>query len=182
MSLLGKKTIVLGVTGSIAAYKAADIASRLVKLDACVRVVMTPAAARFISPLTLQTLSRNPVALDPWEEPREWLPNHIPLADAADLLLVAPATANTLACFAHGLAPNLLTNIYLATRAPVMLAPAMNSNMLAHPATRANLDVLRERGDIIIEPDTGVLACGAVGKGRLAPVEAIVERVTAFFN
>ena len=127
------KTIILGVTGSIAAYKAADLTSMLVQAGADVRVVMTEAATRIVAPITLQTLSRNPVAVDIWEEENGWQPGHIDLADSADLLAVVPATANTMASFAHGLAPNLLCNIYLATQAPVLIAPAMNGKMLAHP-------------------------------------------------
>jgi phosphopantothenoylcysteine synthetase/decarboxylase len=184
MPFLNGKHIVLGVTGSIAAYKAADLASQLVKLGAQVHVVMTREAAQFITPLTLRTLSRNPVALDQWAAPApaDWQPEHVALADLADLLLVAPATAHTLACFAHGLAPDLLTSLYLATRAPVMLAPAMNGKMLEHPATTANLDTLRARGHIVIEPAEGTLACGYEGRGRLAPVPEIIERVTNFFG
>ncbi|MDR1818335.1 MAG: phosphopantothenoylcysteine decarboxylase [Puniceicoccales bacterium] len=179
MPPLKGKTVVLGVTGSIAGFKAADIASQLVKLGADTRVVMTREAERFITPLTLQTLSRNPVAGDLWAPPAAWEPEHIALAERADLLLVAPATAHILACFAHGLAPDLLTCVYLATRAPVLLAPAMNSAMLEHPATRANLETLRARGNEIIEPASGVLACGTTGNGRLAPVDEIIARVTA---
>ncbi|MDR2512723.1 MAG: phosphopantothenoylcysteine decarboxylase [Puniceicoccales bacterium] len=182
MPFLTDKKILLGVTGSIAACKAADIASQLVKLGAQVHVVMTREATRFVQPLTLQTLSRNPVASDLWETPTAWPPPHIELASGADLFLVAPATAHTLACFAHGLAPDLLTNLYLATRAPVMLAPAMNSAMLAHPATAANLTTLRLRGHAIIEPAGGMLACGQEGQGRLAPVPEIIERITTFLS
>jgi phosphopantothenoylcysteine synthetase/decarboxylase len=182
MPTLNGKHIVLGVTGSIAAYKAAEIASQLVKLGAEVRIIMTEAATHFITPLTLQTLSRNPVALDQWTPPADWRPEHISLAEWGDLLLVAPATAHTLACFAHGLAPNLLTSVYLANRAPVMLAPAMNDGMLAHVATQANLATLRSRGHAIIEPVEGTLACGVTGNGRLAPVAEILERVTMFFD
>lgn len=180
MPFLNDKKIILGVTGSIAAYKAADITSQLVKLGAQVHVVMTCEATRFIQPLTLQTLSRSPVATDLWEASASWPPPHIELADGADLFLVAPATAHILACFAHGLAPDLLTSLYLATSAPVMLAPAMNCAMLAHPATVANLSTLRLRGHAIIEPAGGMLACGQEGQGRLAPVAEIIERVTAF--
>lgn len=182
MPFLHGKRIVLGVTGSIAAYKAADITSQLVKLGAEVQVVMTREATQLIQPLTLQVLSRRPVASDLWAEGQGWQPGHIEIADSADLLLVAPATAHTLACFAHGLAPDLLTGIYLATPAPVMLAPAMNGKMLDHAATQANLAVLRARGHAIIEPAEGLLACGYEGKGKLAPVEEIVERVTTFFD
>jgi len=181
MSVSGKR-IVLGVTGSIAAYKAADIASSLSKAGADVRVVMTREAQEFITPMTLQTLSRNPVAGDMWDRQNEFRCGHIDLADSADLLLVAPLTAHTLACFAQGLAPDLLTSIYLATPAPVMLAPAMNGKMYQHPATQSNIKILRERGCAFIEPDTGLLACGYEGVGRLAPVEQILERVGAFFE
>jgi phosphopantothenoylcysteine decarboxylase len=177
MPSLDGQTIILGVTGSIAAYKAADIASELTKLGAGVFVVMTKEATQIIAPLTLQVLSRHPVGVDLWEEGKGWQPGHIELADQADLLLVAPATANILACFAHGLAPDLLTAIYLATPAPVMIAPAMNGKMLAHPATRANLATLRARGHHFVDPTAGVLACGYEGEGKLAPVADIVCRV-----
>ncbi|MDX2111255.1 MAG: flavoprotein [Verrucomicrobiota bacterium] len=175
-SLTGK-TIILGVTGSIAAYKAADIVSQLVKQDASVHVVMTTGATKLITPLTLQTLSRNPVSYDLWSEGDDWKPGHIELADKADILVVAPATANILACFAHGLAPDLLTSIYLATPAPVLLAPAMNGKMLAHPATQLNLDTLRKRGHLMLDPSEGLLACGYEGKGKLAPVDQIVAAI-----
>ncbi len=181
---LENKLIVLGVTGSIAAYKAADIASQLVKLGADVHAVMTKEATRFLAPLTLQTLSRNPVGVDLWDEGQGWQPGHIELADKADLLLVAPATAHTIACFALGLAPDLLTSIYLATaaKAPVMIAPAMNGKMLDHPATRHNLKLLRDRNHIIIEPDQGLLACGYEGKGKLSSVEKIIAPIIDLFQ
>ncbi len=182
MPSLDGKTIVLGVTGSIAAYKAADITSQLTKLGANVFCVMTKEAAQIIQPLPLQVLSRNPVGVDLWEEGKGWQPGHIELADKADLLLVAPATANILACFAHGLAPDLLTSIYLATPAPVMIAPAMNGKMLAHPATQANLKTLQARGHHFIEPAEGLLACGYEGRGKLAPVEEIVRRAEEFLT
>ncbi len=168
------RTIVLGVTGSIAAYRAADITSQLTRRGASVFPVMTEEATRLITPLTLQTLARNPVAYDLWKEAESWQPGHIELADNADLLLVAPATAHTLACFARGLAPDLLTSLYLATRAPVLLAPAMNGHMLEHPATRANFEILRQRGHTFVDPTEGLLACGYEGQGRLAPVEEIL--------
>ena len=174
------KRIVLGVTGSIAAYKAAELTSLLVAAGAEVRVVMTEAATRLIGPITLQTLSRNPVAIDLWSEDGSWQPGHIELADSADLLAVVPATANTIAAFAHGLASNLLGNIYLATRAPVLIAPAMNGKMLAHPATVANLRTLADRGHILLDTDEGMLACGYAGKGKLLAVPQIfaaIERV-----
>lgn len=175
--LLANRTIILGVTGSIAAYKAADITSRLTERGASVFPVMTEAATKLIQPMTLQTLARNPVAYDLWKEAEGWQPGHIDLADQADLLLVAPATANCLANFAHGLAPDLLGSIHLATRAPVMMAPAMNGKMLSHPATQANLQVLQSRGVQFVEPDTGMLACGYEGKGKLAAVDDIVQSV-----
>lgn len=180
MALKGK-CIVLGVTGSIAAYKAADLCSSLTKLGADVHVVMTREAKEFITPMTLQTLSRNPVASNMWSERSEFQCGHIDLADRADLFLVAPLTAHTMACFAQGLAPDLLTSIYLATAAPVMLAPAMNCKMFEHPATRQNLKTLSERGCHIIDPAEGLLACGYEGVGKLAPVDRIVESVQAFF-
>ncbi len=176
------KIIVLGVTGSIAAYKSADIVSQLNKEEAETYVVMTREAEAFITPMTLQTLSRNPVSTDLWEEGNGWQPGHIELADKADLLLVAPATANIIACFAYGLAPDLLTSIYLATPAPVMIAPAMNGKMLSHPATQQNLKVLRDRGNIIIEPDQGMLACGYEGKGKLSSVETILSAIETNFS
>ncbi|MGF1453122.1 MAG: flavoprotein [Opitutales bacterium] len=178
-SLRGR-TIILGVTGSIAAYKAADLTSQLVKREAEVFAVMTAEAAKLLGPITLRTLSRNPVAVDLWEADAGWQPGHIELADRADLVVVAPATAHTLACFAHGLAPDLLTSLYLATPAPVLLAPAMNGKMLHHPATQANLQSLRDRGHSIVEPQTGgMLACGYEGAGKLAPIDEIIHAIEA---
>jgi phosphopantothenoylcysteine synthetase/decarboxylase len=180
-TVLYGRTIILGVTGSIAAFKAADIISRLTEAGAQVFPVMTESACRFIQPLTLQTLARNPVVYDMWKEIEAWQPGHIDLADRADLLLVAPATAHCLANFAHGHASDLLSSVHLATRAPVMLAPAMNGKMLEHAATQANIATLRQRGYHFIEPDTGMLACGYEGKGKLAAVEIIVQTVKDFF-
>lgn len=180
-SLQGK-TVVLGVSGSIAAYKAAELVSLLRKRGADVFVVMTSAATRFITPLTLRALSRNPVTDNLWAEGAGWQPGHIELADKADLLLVAPATANVLARFARGLADDELTSLYLACRAPVVLAPAMNGKMYDHPATLANRRILEERGHIFVGPEEGMLACGYEGQGRLLPVERIVERVEALLS
>ncbi|MEZ5275920.1 MAG: flavoprotein [Opitutaceae bacterium] len=171
------KTIVVGITGSIAAYKGADLVSRLRKAGASVHVVLTEGGARFITPLTLQALSRNPVATDLWDEGNGWQPGHIDLADRADLLVVAPATADVIARFAHGLAPDFLCSLYLACRAPVLIAPAMNGKMYLHPATQANLETLRSRGNTFVGPEEGMLACGYEGIGRLWPVEQIVERI-----
>ena len=181
-SILKDRTILLGVTGSIAAFKAADITSRLSEAGADVFPIMTTGACSFIQPLTLQTLSRNPVASDIRNEGESWQPGHIDLADRADLLLVAPASARCIAQFAHGLAPDLLTSVHLATPAPVMLAPAMNGKMLTHSATQSNIQTLQARGCHFIEPQSGMLACGYEGPGRLAAVETIVEGVINFFQ
>ena len=174
-------TILLGITGSIAAYKAADLASQLVKLGHDVHVVMTRAAAEFITPLTLQTLTRNPVLVALEDEKLSWKPGHIDLADQADLLLVAPATANVLAQFAHGLAPDPLSSIYLALprTTPVLIAPAMNGKMWLHPATQRSVQQLQQDGCAFVGPAVGDLACGYEGIGRLAPVEDILVCVSA---
>jgi len=171
--------IILGVTGSIAAYKAADIASQLTKLGHEVTCVLTKEALEFVTPLTLQTLSRRPVISDLFAEKNGWQPGHIHLADSADLLLIAPATANVLASMAHGFANDALTAIALATRAPVLIAPAMNGKMWLHPATQQNVTKLKTWGHEFIEPAEGLLACGYEGVGRLADVGEIVERTKA---
>jgi phosphopantothenoylcysteine synthetase/decarboxylase len=172
------RTIILGVTGSIAAYKAAEIASLLRKSGHDVHAVMTRAAADFITPLTLATLTRNPVLSDLSEEKEGgWKPGHIELADRADLLLVAPASADTIARLAHGLADDALGAVALATRAPLLIAPAMNGKMWEHPATRANVETLKGRGARFVGPAEGMLACGYEGTGRLAEVAEIVARV-----
>lgn len=181
-TLLKGRTIILGVTGSIAAFKAADLTSRLTEAGASVYPVLTASATRFITPLTLQTLARNPASFDLWEEEKEWQPGHIELADRADLLLVAPATAHCIGLFAHGLAPDLLSSIHLATEAPVMIAPAMNGKMLGHAATQANMQTLLARGYHFIEPGEGMLACGYEGKGKLASVDVILKAVVSLFS
>ena len=168
--------ITIGVTGSIAAYKACELVRLFVKRGDEVRVVMTAAAQKFVTPLTFQTLSRNPVGTDQFAPPEAWRPEHIAFAEA-DAVVVAPATANVIAKMAHGLADDLLTATLLATRAPVCVAPAMNDGMWANPATQANLAALRERGVKIIEPATGELACGSEGKGRFASPEEICKVV-----
>ncbi len=168
-------TIILGVTGSIAAHKAAGIASQLVKDGHDVHCVMTRSATEFITALTLQVISRNPVLVSLEDEKQSWKPGHIDLADRADLLLVAPATANTLGNFANGLAPDPLSGIYLATRAPVLIAPAMNGKMWQHPATQRNVDRLSQDGCQFIGPeDEGMLACGYSGPGRLMAQDQII--------
>lgn len=174
---LAGKTIILGVTGGIAAFKAAALCSRLVALGADVRVIMTEGATRFITPLTMQTLSRNPVATDVFEEPDAASIRHIAWADEADLVVVAPATANVIGKMAAGLADDMLTATLLATTAPVLVAPAMNVHMLEHPAVVRNMETLAARGVRFVEPGTGQLACGYVGKGRLAEPEDIVAAV-----
>lgn len=167
--------VILGVSGSIAAYKAADIASRLVKEGVDVHVILTEAAERFITPLTLQTLSRNPVIRATDVTQSDWKPVHIALADRATLLLVAPATADLLAQLSLGLAGHPLTEVALATRAPLLIAPAMNGNMWLHPATQQHVTTLKNRGAQFIGPAEGLLACGYEGLGRLAEPHEIVE-------
>ena len=173
-----KTNIVLGVTGSIAAHKAADLASLLTKQAFAVRVVMTADAQRFITPLPFKTLSRHPVLTDLYDEEEGWQPSHIKLADEADLLLIAPATAQLIARLAQGLADDALTCIALALnpQAKLLIAPAMNGKMWLHPATRANVATLKSRGAEFIGPDEGLLSCGYEGLGRLWPVEKIAER------
>lgn len=172
------KNIVLGVTGSIAAYKAADLASLLTKAGHSVHVVMTADAQRFITPLPFKTLSRHPVITDLYDEEEGWKPTHIRLADEADLLLLAPATANVLAKLAHGLADDALTCIALALnpKAKLLIAPAMNGKMWLHPATQQNVATLTARGAAFIGPEAGLLSCGYEGIGRLWPVEQIATR------
>ncbi|MFO1488175.1 MAG: flavoprotein [Verrucomicrobiota bacterium] len=169
------KNIILGVAGSIAAHKAADLASLLTKQGAEVHVVMTADAQRFITPLPFKTLSRNPVVTDLYDEEEGWKPTHIKLADEADLLLIAPATANVIAKLAHGLADDALTCIALALnpKAKLLIAPAMNGKMWLNPATQENVAALKQRGAVFIGPETGMLSCGYEGIGRLWPVDKI---------
>lgn len=173
-----KFNIVLGVTGSIAAYKAADLTSQLTKAGCDVHVVMTGDAQKFITPLPFKTLSRNPVVTDLYDEEEGWKPTHIKLADEADLLLIAPATANVIAKMANGLADDALTCIALAlnVKARLLLAPAMNGKMWLHPATQQNVTTLKARGAHFIGPEEGMLSCGYEGIGRLWPVEQIAAR------
>lgn len=170
------KTIVLGVCGSIAAYKAADLTSQLVKRGHAVFVVLTKSAAEFVGPMTFQTLSKNPVTCGVFDERDSWRPTHIDLADRADLFLVAPATANVIAKLAVGLADDALTSIALATRAPFLIAPAMNGKMWQHPATQQNVETLKSRGANFIGPEEGMLACGYEGVGRLWKVDEIAAK------
>ncbi|MEP7014347.1 MAG: flavoprotein [Verrucomicrobiota bacterium] len=170
------RCVVLGVTGSIAAYKSAELASLLVKQGHDVFVVMTKDATEFITPLTLQTLSKNPVMSSFYDEKENWRPGHIELADRANLLLIAPATAHIIAELAHGLAGHPLGAIALATRAPILIAPAMNGKMWEHRATQENVEILKARGVDFIGPEEGMLACGYEGVGRLWKVDDIAFR------
>ena len=178
MQLKGKH-IILGITGSIAAYKAAMLCRLLVKEGAEVRVIMTPLAKQFITPLTMATLSKHPILVEFFNpENGEWN-SHVSLGEWADMLLIAPATANTLAKMTTGIADNLLLTTYLSARSVVAVAPAMDLDMYAHITTQQNLRTLAERGVAIIEPEAGELASGLVGKGRMAEPEEIVEEVKA---
>lgn len=172
-----RPNVVLGVTGSIAAYKAADLCSQLVKAGCDVRVVMTADAQKFITPLPFKTLSRHAVVTGLYDEEEGWQPTHIRLADEADLLIIAPATANCLAKLAHGLADDALTCIALALNpgAKLLVAPAMNGKMWLHPATQANVQTLQERGAQFIGPEEGMLSCGYEGIGRLWEAGGIVS-------
>lgn len=172
-----QRRVVLGVTGSIAAYKAAELVRLMRKRGWQVRVIMTRAATRFVGELTFQTLSQNPVALEMFDRDVEWVPGHIALADDADVMVIAPCTANVMAKLAHGLADDLLSATALASGAPLVVAPAMNVKMWDHPATQANLATLSGRGVRIVDVGVGDLACGYEGKGRLAEVDDIMAAV-----
>jgi phosphopantothenoylcysteine decarboxylase len=173
-----KKNIVLAVTGSIAAHRAADLASQLTKQGCSVHVVMTADAQRFITPLPFKTLTRHPVVTDLYDEEEGWKPVHVRLADEADLLLIAPATANIIAKLALGIANDALGCLALALnpKAKILIAPAMNGKMWLHPATRQNVATLKSRGVEFIGPEKGMLSCGYEGLGRLWPVDEIAAR------
>ena len=176
MDLTGRE-IVLGVTGGIAAYKSAEIVSRLRHLGAHVHVIMTRNATEFVSPLTFQTLSANPVVTDTFAAPEYWNVEHVALAKLADIFVVAPATANILAKMACGIADDMLSTTLLATKAPILAAPAMNTGMWTSAATQANVSVLQERGVHLIGPASGILACGDEGAGRMSEPEEIVHEI-----
>ena len=179
--MLKGKHIILGVTGSIAAYKAATLTRLLVKEGASVKVVMTPLAKEFITPLTMATLSKSPIMVDFYNpENGDWN-SHVDLGLWADLYLIAPASANTIGKMVGGIADNLLLTTYLSAKCPVMVAPAMDLDMYKHPATQRNLKVLQSFGNIIIEPESGELASGLVGKGRMEEPEKIVSFIIAYF-
>jgi len=169
------RNVVLGVTGSIAAYKAAELVRLMTGKGWDVRVVMTRSATEFVSELTFRTLSRNPVGVEMFGKVDEWMPEHISAADWADVMVIAPCTANVIAKIAHGLADDLLSCTVLATEAPVVVAPAMNVKMWDNPATQTNLKIIKSRGVGVVDPGTGDLACGYQGKGRMAPLEDIMS-------
>jgi len=168
-------TVLLGVTGSIAAYKSADLVRLLVKAGHQVHVIMTESATRFIGEATLRTLSRNPVYVKMFDDEVEWVPEHISLADRANVFVIAPCTANVIAKLANGISDDLLSCTALACQAPLLIAPAMNDRMWSHPATKANVELLKGRGAVIIEAVEGELACGYEGKGRMAEPADIVK-------
>ncbi len=173
--------ITLGVTGSIAAYKACELTRLFVQAEHDVRVVMTSAAARFVTPLTFRTISRNKVYTQMFEEPAEWMPGHIALA-STDLLVIAPCTANVIAKLAQGLADDILTATALASKAPMLVVPAMNTAMWQHPATQANVAILESRQAKFVDADTGELACGTSGKGRMAEPATIFKAASLIIS
>ncbi len=177
--ILKGANVVLGVTGGIACYKAIDLCSKLVQSGAIVDVIMTEAALHFLTPLPFQTLAKRPVCADMFQLLKEMDMAHISLAKKADIIVVAPATANTIAKLAHGLADNLLTSTILASQAPLLLAPAMDADMWEHPATQANVTTLRERGTIVVGPVEGRLASGRIGAGRMAEPTDILAAIRA---
>ncbi|RSD28072.1 bifunctional phosphopantothenoylcysteine decarboxylase/phosphopantothenate--cysteine ligase CoaBC [Mesobacillus subterraneus] len=180
--MLNGKRILLCVTGGIAVYKGAALTSKLTQAGAEVKVILSESAAKFVTPLTFQALSRNEVYTDTFDEKKPENIAHIHLADWADLILVAPATANIIGKLANGIADNMISTALLAATAPVWVAPAMNVHMYSHPAVQKNMDTLRGFGYEFVEPGEGYLACGYTGKGRLEEPETIVERVSEFFN
>lgn len=174
---MSNKCVVLGVTGGIAAYKALDIVSTLVKQDIDVRVIMTKAATEFVTPLSFQSLSKNQVIVDMFEEPKSWEIQHISLAQRADLMLIAPATANIIGKVANGIADDMLSTTIMATKAPVVFALAMNTNMYENKIVQNNIEKLKSFGYEFIEPASGRLACGDIGKGKLEKVDTICEEI-----
>lgn len=172
-----KADILLGVTGSIAAYKAAELVRLMRKRGWLVSVIMTKAATHFVGELTFQTLSQHSVLIDEFERKEGWDPAHVALADRADVLVIAPCTANVIAKLAYGLADDALTSTALACSAPLVISPAMNDKMWKHAATRENIRVIRSRGGVIVPPERGELACGKTGEGRMAPLEQIMAAV-----
>lgn len=177
-----KQRVLLGVTGSIAAYKSADIVRLLIKKGREVKVVATKAALKFIGEVTLRTLSRNPVVHEMFPEGDDWEPKHISLADWPDVFVIAPCSANVIAKLAHGIADDILTCTALACIKPLIVVPAMNEKMLDHPATQANIKILQERGVKVLDVDSGDLACGVKGRGRMQDPEDIVNEIGVMFT
>ncbi|HNT03051.1 MAG TPA: bifunctional phosphopantothenoylcysteine decarboxylase/phosphopantothenate--cysteine ligase CoaBC [Bacillota bacterium] len=180
--MLSGKKIVLGVSGGIAAYKACDIVSRLKKLNADVHVIMTASAEKFVTPLTFQSLSLNQVAVDMFDTPNYWEIEHISLAKLADVIVIAPATANIIGKLANGIADDMLSTTIMATKAKVLIAPAMNTNMYENPVLQRNIKLLSELGYIMIPPTEGRLACGDVGKGKMAEPAVIEKSIIDLLN
>ena len=180
--MLKGKTVVIGVSGGIAVYKSCDVVSRLKKLNANVHVIMTKSATEFVTPLTFQSLSQNYVVSDMFEEPKTWDVEHISLAKKADVFLIAPATANVIGKVANGIADDMLTTTVMATTGKVLIAPAMNTNMYRNPILQRNISKLKELGYNFVDPDSGRLACGDIGEGKLASPEKIVDAVVDLFN
>ncbi|RKD27839.1 phosphopantothenoylcysteine decarboxylase / phosphopantothenate--cysteine ligase [Caminicella sporogenes DSM 14501] len=180
--MLKNKNVVVGVTGGIAVYKAVDVVSRLKKLSANVNVIMTKSAAKFVAPLTFQSISQNYVVTDMFAEPKTWDIEHISLAQKADLFLIVPATANIIGKIANGIADDMLSTTVMATKAPVLIAPAMNTNMYNNPIVQRNIDILKRLGYKFIEPVSGRLACGDYGKGKLAEPQDIVNEIINLFK
>lgn len=175
--MLEGKTVVVGVCGGIAAYKVVEVVSRLQKLHADVNVIMTENAAKFVTPLTFRSISHNPVITDMFDDPVKWDIQHISLATKADIIVVAPATANIIGKVANGIADDMLSTTIMASKAPVVFIPAMNTNMYENPIVQENIKKLTERGYIFLEPETGLMACGTIGSGRLPEPSSIVESV-----
>ena len=180
--MLKDKTVVIGVSGGIAVYKTLDVISRLRKLGVNVNVIMTKSATEFVTPLSFQSLSQNYVVCDMFEDPKTWDVEHISLAKRADVFLIAPATANVIGKIANGIADDMLTTTVMATKAKVLIAPAMNTNMYENPILQRNIDTLKELGYNFVEPESGRLACGDTGKGKLASPETIVDEVVKLLS
>ena len=180
--MLKDKTIVIGVSGGIAVYKTLDVISRLRKLGVNVNVIMTKSATEFVTPLSFQSLSQNYVVCDTFEDPKTWDVEHISLAKRADVFLIAPATANVIGKIANGIADDMLTTTVMATKAKVLIAPAMNTNMYENPILQRNINTLKELGYNFVEPESGRLACGDTGKGKLASPETIVDEVVKLLS
>lgn len=180
--MLKGKNVVLGVTGGIAVYKAVEVVSLLKKAGACVHVIMTQASAEFVTPLTFREMSGNPVSLNMWDEPKQWNVAHIALATLADIMVVAPATANIIGKVANGIADDMLSTTVMACKAPVLIAPAMNTQMYLNPIVQSNIKRLSELGYSFIEPESGMLACGVEGPGRLAAPIRIVDAISSVLS